>query len=242
MSSRPSYWPGITMSTPKGRSPTCSSIHWSSISSSSGLKPTAPRTPKPPALETAATTSRQWVKAKIGNSMSSTSQSWVRMSVLPGQWCGGREAERHRLDAVHEVGGEASDGTRQLEVGQPLDELAHGRLDLGAGEAGAEAVVHPAPAEGDVVVGGAADVEGVRVVEDILVAVGGGVVEDDLVAGGDRHAPQLGGARGGATEVVDRAAPAEHFVDRRVPEAGVVAQARSEEHTSELQSLMRHSY
>src|SRR3546814_17000255 len=96
-----------------------------------------------------------------------------------------------------------------------LDELAHGRLDLGAGEAGAEAVVHPAPAEGDVVVGGAADVEGVRVVEDVLVAVGGGVVEDDLVAGGDRHAPQLGGARGGATGVVHRAAPAEHLVARK---------------------------
>jgi WS/DGAT/MGAT family acyltransferase len=40
-----------------------------------GLKPTAPSTPKPPALLTAATTSRQWVKAKIGNSMPSSSQS-----------------------------------------------------------------------------------------------------------------------------------------------------------------------
>src|SRR3546814_7466218 len=88
------------------------------------------------------------------------------------------------------------------------------------------------------------------------------------------------------TEVVDRAAPAEHLVDRSVPEAGVVAQAlglvgmldegehrvvdevagglvaghherdeeqvelevvealavRSEEHTSELKSLLRTSY
>ena len=31
-----------------------------------GLKPTAPSTPMPPALLTATTTSRQWVKAKIG--------------------------------------------------------------------------------------------------------------------------------------------------------------------------------
>ena len=41
----------------------------SSISSCSGVKPTAPSTPRPPALLTAATTSRQWVKAKMGNSM-----------------------------------------------------------------------------------------------------------------------------------------------------------------------------
>lgn len=39
-----------------------------------GVKPTAPSTPKPPALLTATTTSRQWVKAKIGNSMPSSSQ------------------------------------------------------------------------------------------------------------------------------------------------------------------------
>src|SRR5690349_1932753 len=57
----------------------CSSIQFSSISSCSGVKPTAPRTPKPPALLTATTTSRQWVKAKIGNSMPSSSQRAVRM-------------------------------------------------------------------------------------------------------------------------------------------------------------------
>src|SRR3954463_1643363 len=56
-----------------------SSIHLSSISSCSGVKPTAPRTPKPPALDTATTTSRQWVKAKIGNSMPRSSQMGVRM-------------------------------------------------------------------------------------------------------------------------------------------------------------------
>ncbi len=57
----------------------CSSIQFSSISSCSGENPTAPSTPKPPALETATTTSRQWVKAKIGNSMPSSSQMGVRM-------------------------------------------------------------------------------------------------------------------------------------------------------------------
>src|SRR5918996_490427 len=62
-----------------------SSIQLSSISSCSGVNPTAPRTPKPPALLTATTTSRQWVKAKIGNSMPSSSQIGVRMSASLGR-------------------------------------------------------------------------------------------------------------------------------------------------------------
>ena len=58
----------------------CSSIHLSSISSCSGEKASAPSTPKPPAWETAATTSRQWLNAKIGTSMPKASQSGVRMA------------------------------------------------------------------------------------------------------------------------------------------------------------------
>ncbi len=42
-----------------------------------GVNPTAPSTPKPPALLTATTTSRQWVNAKIGTSIPSSSQSAV---------------------------------------------------------------------------------------------------------------------------------------------------------------------
>ena len=45
-----------------------------------GVNASAPSTPKPPALLTAATTSRQCEKAKIGNSMSSRSQIGVRIS------------------------------------------------------------------------------------------------------------------------------------------------------------------
>ena len=41
----PSYLFGITMSTPYGWSPMCSSIQFSSISSCSGVNPTAPSTP-----------------------------------------------------------------------------------------------------------------------------------------------------------------------------------------------------
>ena len=79
------------------------------------------------------------------------------MSVSPCERRGGRgEADGHRLDAVDEVGVEAVGLAGQLEVGQALDDLAHGGLDLGPGQAGAEAEVHAAAAEGDVVVGRAA--------------------------------------------------------------------------------------
>src|SRR3954462_2553513 len=108
----------------------CSSIQLSSISSCSGLKPTAPSTPKPPALLTATTTSRQWVKAKIGNSMPSSSQMGVCMSGAPGGAGGGGggrrgEADGHGLDAVDEVGVEAVGRAGELDVGQALDHLAH---------------------------------------------------------------------------------------------------------------------
>src|SRR5436309_2940550 len=62
--SEPASEAGITTSTPYGVPSTCSSIHVSSISSCSGEKARAPRTPMPPARLTAATTSRQWEKAK----------------------------------------------------------------------------------------------------------------------------------------------------------------------------------
>ena len=55
------------------------SIQFSSISSCSGVKPTAPSTPNPPALLTATTTSRQWVKANIGNSIFRLCESFVIM-------------------------------------------------------------------------------------------------------------------------------------------------------------------
>src|ERR1700712_5044588 len=44
------------------------------MSSCSGGYAVAPSTPKPPALVTAATTSRQWLNAKSGNSISNCSQ------------------------------------------------------------------------------------------------------------------------------------------------------------------------
>src|SRR3954470_16977635 len=109
----------------------CSSIQLSSISSCSGVKPTAPRTPKPPALLTATTTSRQWVKAKIGNSMPSCLARSVCIAtpglLRRGAWLGYLSAvEPHRelLDAVHEVGPHALVLAGGLDVGEAAQEGA----------------------------------------------------------------------------------------------------------------------
>src|SRR3954465_12869884 len=56
------------------------------MSSCSGLCATAPRTPHPPELVTAATTSRQWLKPKIGTSMPTSSDAEVRTGNPFGQW------------------------------------------------------------------------------------------------------------------------------------------------------------
>ena len=78
--SEPTYLRGISRSTPKGRPFICSRIHSRSTSSCSGECATAPSTPSPPALVTAATTSRQCVNAKIGKSMPTSSLTRVRIS------------------------------------------------------------------------------------------------------------------------------------------------------------------
>src|SRR4051812_11037278 len=68
----------------------------------SGEWATAPSTPSPPAFDTAATTSRQWLKARIGNSMPRRSQTGVRMppSLLSGRFEGEFE---DLVDLVDEV-------------------------------------------------------------------------------------------------------------------------------------------
>ena len=65
-------------------SPTWSSIQRSSVSRDSAVYPLPPRTPNPPARETAATTSRQWLKAKSGNS-TPTSSVMVSMRLSSGR-------------------------------------------------------------------------------------------------------------------------------------------------------------
>src|SRR5215207_4415782 len=76
----------------------------------------------PPACDTAATTSRQWLKARIGTSMPNISVIWVFMSCsLRGP--GGL--------ALLEVGGHAGLGfvageQSRREVGGPVERLVHG--------------------------------------------------------------------------------------------------------------------
>src|SRR6476659_652809 len=70
----PSNLAGTIKSRPYGLPPTWSSIHDSSWSSCCGVNAVAPSTPNPPALVTAATTSRQWLKAKSGKSIPNCSQ------------------------------------------------------------------------------------------------------------------------------------------------------------------------
>ena len=73
-------WPARSGRSPYGRSPISSSIQARSISSCRSLWATAPSTPIPPAFDTAATTSRQWLKARIGTSMPNISVMAVRMT------------------------------------------------------------------------------------------------------------------------------------------------------------------
>src|SRR5881398_1230951 len=70
----------------------------------SGVNATAPSTPRPPAFDTAATTSRQWLKARIGNSIPRRSQTGVR---IPPVCASGRfEGEfKHLVDLVDEMEG-----------------------------------------------------------------------------------------------------------------------------------------
>jgi hypothetical protein len=74
--------------------------------------------------------------------------------------------------------------------------------------------VRTVAAEGDVIVGLAPDVEGVRMREDALITVGGGIQEEDLVAGVDRLTAQLDVARRRAVHVLNRRYPAQHLLHR----------------------------
>src|SRR5439155_13408982 len=129
---------GMTTSTPYGFPPTCSSIQSSSTSSWSFENASAPITPSPPARLTAATTSRQWLNAKIGNSMPKRSQ----MRVFTSAPCR-LEPHRHALDAVDEVRAQALDPAVELHVGEAPEELLEHDLDLEPREGRAEAEVVP---------------------------------------------------------------------------------------------------
>src|SRR3954447_17626260 len=123
------------MSTPYGLPSTWSSIPATSISSDTGVKLAPPSTPKPPARLTAATTSRQWLKANSGKSTPTRS----RMTFMPVSIHVGRVTElyesRH-LAAPHYVGCgfpsgvAASSCEPDLEAASPV--ILHDRVELDA--------------------------------------------------------------------------------------------------------------
>src|SRR5438445_949360 len=222
--SAPAYDTGITTSTPYGFPPTCSSIQRSSTSSCSGEgNASAPRTPRPPARLTAVTTSRQWLKAKIGNSMPKVSQMRVRTRApLPSL---GGEADGHVLDAADEVGAEPGRRAGELDVGQAAEQLLEHDPDLQAREVGAEAEVGADP-EAEVVVRMPSDVEAVGMGEVLLVAVRGAVPERHPLVFADGLAVDLRVVHRGAHEVHDRGDPAHHLVHRGREERRVAQESR----------------
>src|SRR5262245_26456608 len=108
------------------------------------------------------------------------------------------------LDAVDEVGPDIAHLAGQREPVDAGQQLLEHDAQLQPGQVAAETVVWTALAESQVVVGLAGHVEGVRAVEDRLVAVARGVPHDDLVAGPDRRVvqPDVAGRR--TPEMVDR--------------------------------------
>ena len=81
-----------------------------------------------------------------------------------------------------------------------------------------------AVAERHVGVGLAGDVERKRIVEDVLVAVGGCVEQDERVPLGNRDAVHRDVFGGGSLHVVDRRGPAENFLDGAGHQRGVPPQ------------------
>src|SRR5438552_2592874 len=137
----PAYDAGITTSTPYGLPSTCSSIQLSSISNWSVENASAPSTPMPPARLTAATTSRQWLKAKIGRSMPNMSQTRVRTFLSSGVASGdlggpaivGLSARRAH-DAVDDVELPGNLVTSNLRTAVLLDVLQRWGVVLGGSQ------------------------------------------------------------------------------------------------------------
>ena len=113
---------------------------------------------------------------------------------------------------------------RELEPGHPAGQRGEHDAHLQPGDVRAQAQVRPAAAEGQVPVGGAADVECVWRLELGLIPVSRHIPEHHLVAGLDARAAQLGAGRRGAPHEVGRAGPPQHLLGRRVQQAGVGAQ------------------
>ena len=137
---------------------------------------------------------------------------------------GRREGDRDVLGAVDEIGLQALHIAVEPDVGDPSEQPVEHHHDLHPSEVRTEAEVGPASAEGDVVVRRAGDVEGVGVLEGVLVTVGRGVPEHDLVALLDLLATHLQVRRRRAAEVHDRRDIAQHLLDGARKERAVGAE------------------
>src|SRR5580692_2905617 len=89
--------------------------------------------------------------------------------------------DRQVLDPVETRGAEATGRPSQRCLGKLVGDHVEHHLQLQAGEVGPDAVVRAAAAEGHVGIWRATDVEPRRVVEDLLVEVGGGEVQADAL-------------------------------------------------------------
>src|SRR3546814_8103528 len=96
-----------------------------------------------------------------------------------------------------------------------------------------------AEAEGDLLIPFAVGVEDEGVAEHIFVAVGRNIVQHQPVALADRLAADFDVFPRAAHEMLHGRRPADRLLDQS---RLVALRIRSEEHTSELQSLMRNSY
>ena len=136
----------------------------------------------------------------------------------------GHEANGQVLEAEQAVVRYPGDVAGALDAHLPSDEQLQHDADLEAGEAGAEAEVG-APAETEMRIRRAADVEPERLGEHRLVAVGRHLPERDLVTGGDADTRQRHRAAGRAPLVDRRCRPAHDLLDRRGDQRRVSAPA-----------------
>lgn len=118
------------------------------------------------------------------------------------------------LDAVDEVARQVVRLTHR-EVGQAHEQLPEQGRELHARQVAAQAEVRTTATEADVRVGGAGDVEALRVVERRLVLVARPVEQRHLVAGPDLLAADLGVDARGAPERHHRTGPAHELLGGR---------------------------
>ena len=117
-------------------------------------------------------------------------------------------------------GRQGGSATSRSMVEKPAEQGVEGDLPLHPGQRGTDAVVD-APAETEGCVVGAPEIEPVRVLETVRIAVGRTLEHHDAVTAGERLAHQLGGLEGGAQIELDRTVESQQLLDGHGGDAGV---------------------